>query len=103
MKKLLISAMLILILLSFSACAPGPNEMENTEDPDGEIAGFWEGLWHGLIAPITFVISIFKQDVSLYEIYNNGGWYDLGFAIGASIITGGGGKGAGKVSSRRKD
>jgi hypothetical protein len=29
----------------------GANELENSENEKGNIAGFWRGLWHGLIAP----------------------------------------------------
>jgi hypothetical protein len=45
-------------------------------------AGFWDGLWHGLFAPITFVVSLFDLGVSIYEINNNGRLYELGFMLG---------------------
>jgi hypothetical protein len=54
-------------------------------------AGFWAGLWHGLIAPIAFLVSLFTGNVRIYEATNTGRWYDLGFLIGASISFGGGG------------
>src|ERR1035438_9591703 len=38
-------------------------------------AGFWGGLWHGIIAPITFLVSLFVSGVSIYETNNNGRWY----------------------------
>ena len=53
-------------------------------------AGFLGGLWHGMISPITFIISLFTQDVRIYEATNNGRWYDFGFCIGAGIIFGNG-------------
>jgi hypothetical protein len=56
---------------------------------DAKPAGFWVGFWHGLIAPFTFVISLFNPDVRIYETHNNGGWYDLGFLLGASSSLGG--------------
>jgi hypothetical protein len=52
--------------------APGPNPMEDLENEEGKIAGFWQGLWHGSIVPITFLISLFKEDVGVYESHNNG-------------------------------
>ena len=61
---------------------PGPNSHVNSEDMDGRVAGFWQGLWHGLIVPITFFMSLFKEDVGVYELHNNGAWYNFGFAIG---------------------
>jgi len=45
-------------------------------------AGFWGGLWHGLIAPITFLVSLFTSGVSIYETNNNGRWYEFGFMLG---------------------
>jgi len=60
--------------------------------------GFLWGLWHGLIAPISFIGSLIWDDIAMYAVNNNGGWYDFGFVLGAGILFGGGGK-AGK--SRR--
>jgi hypothetical protein len=60
----------------------------------GDIAGFWLGLWHGVIAPITFVISLFNDNMNVYEIHNNGNWYNLGFVLGAGVLLGGGGAGS---------
>jgi len=58
----------------------------------GDLYGFWNGLWHGLIAPVTFIIGLFKEEVAMYAINNNGTWYDLGFLLGAAITFGGGSK-----------
>ncbi len=54
-------------------------------------AGFLAGIWHGLILPITFVISLFNHGVGIYETNNNGGWYNLGFIFGLSSVFGGSG------------
>jgi hypothetical protein len=35
----------------------------------------------------------------MYEVHNNGGWYNFGFILGMSIIFGGS---AGGASSRRR-
>lgn len=67
----------------------GRNELENTANEKDEIAGFWRGLWHGLIAPIAFVISLFKDNVGVYEAHNNGKWYNFGFVLGLMIALGG--------------
>jgi hypothetical protein len=32
--------------------------------------------------------------VTMYEVHNNGGWYNFGFLLGMMIILGGGGGGA---------
>ena len=81
---------LIVLLMALSACAPGPNPAEKTAAADGKIAGFWRGLWHGLISPVTFVISLFSKTVRLYEVHNNGGWYNFGFVLGAGLFLSGG-------------
>ncbi|MGD9093571.1 MAG: hypothetical protein PVF74_12045 [Anaerolineales bacterium] len=70
--------------------APGPNELATTSNPEGIVAGFWQGLWHGFTTPVTFLMSLFKPDVTIYEVHNNGGWYNFGYLIGLSVIFGGG-------------
>jgi hypothetical protein len=62
------------------------------KQPDAEPAGFWAGLWHGSLLPIAFVVSLFKPGVGIYETQNTGGWYNLGFILGASSALGGGSK-----------
>jgi hypothetical protein len=64
-------------------------------------AGFLLGLWHGFISLFTFIISIFSDKINVYEVYNNGGWYNFGFIIGISVFYGGGSKGTGR--KRRRD
>jgi hypothetical protein len=58
--------------------------------PGARPAGFWAGLWHGLISPITFLVSLFSNNVRIYETNNRGRWYDFGFIIGVSGAFGGG-------------
>lgn len=81
----------------------GPNELENIENQEGKVAGFWLGLWHGLIAPITFIISLFKEDIGVYEVHNNGRWYNFGFIFGLIIIFGGNKGAGGKVYSQKNN
>ncbi len=88
-RFLILIALLVLIALSLSACAPGANPLQNVPPEGGTIAGFWLGLWHGIIAPITFIISIFRSDVNFYEVHNDGFWSNLGFVLGAGILLGG--------------
>ena len=92
MKRTLLPAIGIILLASLLAwaCAPGPNALEKTADAGGKVAGFWMGIWHGLISPITFIVSVFSKDVRLYEVHNSGGWYNLGFVLGAGLFLSGG-------------
>jgi hypothetical protein len=94
MNRALLIAGLVLFCLLLVACAAGPNQLAKTAGPQGKVAGFWLGLWHGLIAPVTFIISLFSKTVTMYEVHNNGGWYNFGFLLGMIIILGGGGSGA---------
>jgi hypothetical protein len=84
--------------LFLTSCAAGPNPEAGTgQDP----AGFWLGLWHGFIVLFTFIISLFSDNVNVYEVANNGNWYDFGFVLGVMLFFGGGGGGAGARSRRR--
>jgi hypothetical protein len=86
------------IALLLSSCAAGPNpEVGAARDP----AGFWLGLWQGIILPVTFVISLFNDNVSVYEVANNGNWYDFGFFLGVLLVLGGSGGGAGTRARKR--
>lgn len=101
MKTALILVCVTLMLAVLAGCAPGPNELVNSRAPTGNVAGFWMGLWNGLIAPITFIISLFTKNVQMYEVHNNGGWYNFGFLLGMIVILGGGGGGAASRRSRK--
>ena len=68
--------------------APTPNALVNTASPQGRIAGFWQGLWHGVTFPFMFLVSLFKKDTGLYEAHNNGAWYHFGYLMGLSISLG---------------
>jgi hypothetical protein len=67
----------------------GPNSKYQL--PEARPAGFWAGLWHGLISPITFLVSLFNPGVRIYETKNRGLLYDFGFLIGVSGAFGGSG------------
>lgn len=87
-QRLIVVVVLGAFLLA--ACTAGPNPEVNMAAPDGDIAGFWSGLWQGFIAPITFFISLFTDGVNIYEVHNNGNWYDFGFVLGAGLLLSGG-------------
>ena len=80
----------LILVFVFAGCVAGPNKLEKTPDEEGDIAGFWKGLWHGLIAPITFIISVFTRNVRFYEVHNSGSWYNFGFVLGAGLFLSGG-------------
>lgn len=81
--------LLLLLVLVLAACAAGPNPAVDVPDASGDTAGFFLGLWHGLISPITLVISLFSDNVNVYEVHNTGNWYDVGFVFAIVSFVGG--------------
>ncbi len=71
----------LLFIFALTSCLPGGGHYTPISP-----AGFFSGIWHGWIAPFVLVISIFSPNLSIYESFNTGWWYDLGFYI--SIIAG---------------
>lgn len=101
MKKVLVIVLVALTLVILTGCAAGPNPEVNQVSPDGEVSGFWTGLWHGCISFVTFIISLFSENVSIYEVHNNGGWYNCGFILGIMIAYGGGGSRGCRAARKR--
>jgi hypothetical protein len=103
MRSCLTLLLLGLLLLNLLAgCAPGPNQFKGTANEQGSIAGFWLGLWQGFIAPFVFVVSLFRTDLSIYEVHNNGAWYNFGYLFGLACFFGGGGSGAARHAKNRQ-
>ena len=85
MKAATLSTMAMLAsALLLAGCA---TQMAGTVKP--EAPGFWFGLVQGFIAPVTFLISLFRHDVAVYAVPNNGGWYNFGFVLGIGGFAGG--------------
>ena len=89
--KLLLSVALLMLLVFLAGCAPGTNQLKDTPNDQLAVAGFWRGLWQGFISPFVFVISLFKSDLNIYEVHNNGGWYNFGYLLGVACFFGGSG------------
>ena len=75
---------IISISLFMVGCVPGDG-YNTAENP----AGFFWGIWHGWVAPISLILGLFEKNIRVYEIHNSGWWYDFGFYI--AIISGFGG------------
>jgi hypothetical protein len=97
-RRAAFAAAIVAAVLTLAACAAGPNPIAQVDQPDA--AGFWLGLWQGLISPITFLISLFDDDVNIYEVNNNGNWYDFGFMLGVAMVFSGP-AGSGGAARRR--
>jgi hypothetical protein len=107
MKRRFVSPTILLVLVALSlvmaGCAPGtdievdtpdtivltmpgPNPQLDKPDANGRLAGVAQGLWHGLIAPVTAIGSFFNPAMQMYEVHNNGQEYNLGFLIGIALV-----------------
>ena len=76
--------LVLLAICLLAACATQPT-------PDAvEPPGFWLGLLHGFVLPFALIAELFTN-VRAYAFPNGGGWYDLGFVLGAAAIFGGSG------------
>lgn len=84
MKK---TTILLVALVMLSGCADvAVVDACLTPDP----YGFWSGLWHGIITPFSFIGSLFSDNIAVYAVNNNGGWYNFGFLLGVGGLGWGG-------------
>lgn len=90
-KKILFTLVVLGIVFTVVSCMAGPNEMIKVEDVDGELAGFFTGLWHGATLLFSFIISLFNSEVNVYEVHNVGPLYNLGYLLGVSMFFSGSG------------
>jgi hypothetical protein len=104
MKILLFPVLAVILLFSTTACGsstniqidtpnnsiqlslPGPNPLVNQPDGQGRVARAVAGLWHGLIVPVTLILSFFDSDVEIYEVHNAGSEYNFGFFLGEAFM-----------------
>jgi hypothetical protein len=86
-KRILMFLSLCATALLVASCATQPVPI------DPRPPGFLSGLLHGFLIFFSFIGSLFT-DYRIYAFPNTGGWYDLGYLIGASMFLGGGGASA---------
>lgn len=87
----------ITVILLLTGCTAGDPQF--TQDTP---AGFWYGLWHGVIAFISLIIHLFNENIHVYETINTGGWYDFGFLLGVIFIWGGSSHVSCKSTAKKK-
>ena len=80
LSRITILIFVLAAIILLSGCA---NNEIVTECLKGHTYGFWDGLWHGIIAPIDLIAMIWRNDVSVFAPNNNGAWYAFGFIIGS--------------------
>ena len=86
--RILLFLGVLLLVTTLLSCAAGPNVLEDSAGANNVVAGFWRGLWHGFICLFTLVASLFSKSVTIYEVHNNGGWYNVGFVLGVAMFFG---------------
>jgi uncharacterized lipoprotein YehR (DUF1307 family) len=104
MKKLFVLVLSVILLITMAGCGPDTNIEVNTPDAsiqlntpgvnplanepaeNGRVAGVVQGLWHGLIAPVTLIMSFFNENVQMYEVHNDGKEYNLGYLLGVALV-----------------
>lgn len=84
MKKqnVVLSLMLLILMISFTSCAPGG-------DTNKEY-GFFSGIIHGIVFIFALIGKLFGSGYGLYAENNTGFFYWLGFIIGLGVLGGGG-------------
>lgn len=95
-KRWIYLGVVLIIVMSISSCLPGDGSIE-AENP----AGFFWGVWHGWVAPISLIGSLFTENIRVYEVINSGFWYDLGFYM--AIVSGFGGLGFARGRKKRQE
>lgn len=96
-KKIIVVLLLsVLLIMMLSGCVPGDGKA-TVEKP----ANFLWGIWHGWLAPLSIIISLFNKSVRVYESINTGWWYDFGFYI--AVISGFGGLSIFRHKNRHRD
>ena len=83
-KKIVLIVIMVMILVLFAGCVPNDGTY-TVQKP----AGFFWGIWHGWIAPVSLILGLFNKTTRIYEVTNTGSGYDLGFYM--AIISGFGG------------
>ena len=84
MTKLSYALFILLSIILFTGCA----DVTVVDDCISiDTYGFWGGLWHGMIAPFSWIGSLLSDDIALYAVSNNGGWYDLGVVLGIGALS----------------
>jgi len=76
------SLVLLAVALSLGACVAkqAPTAIQPTAP------GFLEGVWHGFIFPVAFIVSLFTDQIDVYAVPNNGTWYNVGYFVGICFL-----------------
>ncbi len=82
-RAILIGAILMVGFIALSSFFKGTiraNPIQGTGK-----ASFNSGVIHGALMPLALVPIIANQDIPIYEVYNTGRWYHIGYILGVNI------------------
>ena len=71
-----------LLALTLSACIA--KQSGAAINPNGP--GFLDGVMHGFIFPVAWIVSLFTDQIAVYAVPNNGGWYNFGYFLGVCVL-----------------
>lgn len=93
-RKAFVIILLLVVICLLVGCLPGDGK-NSIENP----AGFFWGVWHGWLAPLSVIIGFFNRTIRVYEVFNRGWSYDVGFYM--AVISGFGGIGFFRRKNRK--
>lgn len=87
MKKIIYPIFFSLLFLPTFSYAFSLEFVDQSNYSSYEEAGFFSGIWHGLIAPYSLLVRglspfSYTFDVGMYAYSNTGWFYDFGFLVG---------------------
>jgi hypothetical protein len=94
--RILVPVLILLMSALLTGCMPGGGNY-NAASP----AGFFSGIFHGWMAPVSLIIGLFDNTTRIYEPNNTGWFYDLGYYM--AIIGGFGGISLTRNKLKRKE
>lgn len=88
-KVFVVLCLVVLLSMALAACGTA-NPMKGVAlEYTGRVYGFWNGLWDGFTATFAFIGNLFGGHWGIYQVHNNGNWYDFGYLLGIGAFSGG--------------
>jgi hypothetical protein len=84
-RMILVVVISLIVVLLTAGCTKNP--MIGQLDETGHVADFWDGIGDGFLFSYKLLISIFTNDITPYNAFNVGGWYNFGMFLG-SLVSG---------------
>ena len=84
MKRWMWFGVMLALAVAICGCLPGSQIVAQRQP-----VGFFFGIWHGWLAPLSLILGLFDSNYRIYEAANRGWSYDFGFYM--AIISGFGG------------